>query len=240
MPGRRISRRKFIGTSIAGAATAVAMPSGNGADRPTKAGPDSDSSLSDLRLRVPCNKGWRFKRQASPGSATEPELVGAERPNFDDSTWNQVWLPHTWDATADNPFAVTGHFRGVGWYRKALEVPQAWRNRRLLMHFNGAFQITDAWVNGRRVGQHVGGYTSFAFDVTDALEFGKTNLVAIKVDDVLSPFIAPAEERNVANYGGIYRSVWLEVMNPTHVRYNGTWLTIEGDEERPVVAFALG
>jgi beta-galactosidase len=235
MATRRISRRKFIGTSIAGAATAAAIPSGHGVDRRIKTDPEGTSSGSNLRLRVQCNEGWKFKRQASPGSAVEAEFVGAERPNYNDSSWNRVWLPHTWDATPDNPFAVTGHFRGVGWYRRWFDVPQTWRGRRLLMHFNGVFQVTDAWVNGRHVGQHVGGYTSFAFDITDALELGKTNLLAVKVDDVLNPFVAPAEERNVANYGGIYRSVWLEVMNPIHVGYNGTWLTIEGDEERPLV-----
>jgi beta-galactosidase len=103
------------------------------------------------------------------------------------------------------------------------------------VHFNGAFQTTDAWVNGHQVGQHAGGYTSFVFDVTDSLDFGKTNLLAVKVDDVISPFIAPAEERNVATYGGIYRSVWLEVIDPLHVRYNGTWVTLEGNEGAPVV-----
>jgi beta-galactosidase len=181
------------------------------------------------------NEGWSFKRQVSPGSATEPEFVGAQHAGFDDSTWQQIPLPHSWDATADNPFATTGHFHGVGWYRKRFEVPESWRGRRVVVHFNGVFQTSDAWVNGHHAGQHVGGYTSFVFDVTESLDFGKTNMLAVKVDDVISPFIAPAEERNVATYGGIYRSVWLEVVDPLHVRYNGTWVTLEGDEGAPVV-----
>jgi beta-galactosidase len=235
MPGRRISRRKFIGTSIAGAATAVAVPGRHSSETAMTMRPDNDGLDPGVRLRIQWNEGWKFKRQASSGSATEPEFVAAGQPDYDDSSWTSLWLPHTWDVSPDNPFAVTGHFRGVGWYRKRIEFPQAWHGHRVLMHFNGVFQVTDAWVNGRHVGRHVGGYTSFAFDITDALEFGKMNAVAVRVDDVLNPFIAPAEERNVANYGGIYRSLWLEVMNPMHVRYHGTWLTIEGDEVHPLV-----
>ncbi|MGH9327110.1 MAG: glycoside hydrolase family 2 protein [Terriglobia bacterium] len=233
MPGRSISRRQFIETSIVGAVTAVGVPGLDAQTGASSAGPGQEGPGSRLRSRL--NEDWKFKRQGSPGQGAEPEFVGAEQPTYNDSSWAQVCLPHTWDATPDNPFVSPGHFRGVGWYRKRLEVPQSWHNHRVLIQFNAVFQVANAWVNGKPVGQHVGGYTSFAFDVTDALNFGKTNLLAIKVDDVLSPFIAPAEERNVANYGGIYRTVWLEVMDPCHVRYHGTWVTLEGDEQEPVV-----
>jgi len=235
MSRKGISRRQFIESTVAGVAvTGMKELRAKGADAN---GGDSakDEFGNGLRLTKSLNAGWRFRRQGSPGAGIEPEFVGAERPDYDDSAWEAVVIPHSWDAGPDNPFAVTGHFRGVGWYRKGLEVPHGWRGRRLLVHFNGVFQITDAWVNGRHVGRHVGGFTTFAFDITDAVEFGRPNVITVKVDDVLSPFIAPAEERNVANYGGIYRSVWLEVMNPLHVGYNGTWVTLEGDEERPVV-----
>ncbi|PYV15396.1 MAG: hypothetical protein DMG21_15170, partial [Acidobacteria bacterium] len=53
---------------------------------------------AELRLRLPFNDGWRFKRQAAPGAAVEAEFVGAEKPAYDDSTWGKVNLPHTWDA----------------------------------------------------------------------------------------------------------------------------------------------
>ncbi len=235
MSEKGISRRQFIESTVAG----VAVTGMKGKHAPERDASRGDPAQGDAgngsRLTKTLNTGWRFKRQGTPGAGIEPEFVGAERPGYNDSAWQNIVVPHTWDASPDNPFAVTGHFRGVGWYRRGLEVPQGWSGRRLLMHFNGVFQIADAWVNGRHVGRHVGGYTSFAFDVTDAVEFGKTNAVTVKVDDVLNPFIAPAEERNVANYGGIYRSVWLEVMDPVHVQYNGTWVTFEGDPDRPVV-----
>jgi beta-galactosidase len=235
MPLRSISRRDFIATSVASAATAVGFPQLQLASWEPVAVPAEGGLDAEIRSRARWNQDWRFKRQLSPGSGTEPEFMGAQRPDYDDSDWSQLWLPHTWDATPDNPFATSGHFHGVGWYRKRFEAPESWRGRRVLTHFNGVFQVADVWVNGRHVGQHVGGFTTFVFDVTDSLEFGKTNLIAVKVDDVISPFIAPAEERNVATYGGIYRTVWVEVTDPLHVRYRGTWVTVEGNEQGPVV-----
>lgn len=235
MARKRISRRQFIESSVVGVAVAgvKALPANgaeSGEDKSAGEGPNSE-----IRITKSLNAGWRFKRQGSPGSAIEPEFVGTERPDYADHAWEEVVLPHTWDASPDNPFVAPGHFRGVGWYRRNVEIPSGWRGRLMLMHFNGVFQVADAWVNGRHVGQHTGGYTSFAFDITAAVEFGKANVIAVKVNDVLSPFIAPAEERNVANYGGIYRSIWLEAMDPVHVCYNGTWVTFEGDAERPIV-----
>lgn len=235
MPVRSISRRDFIATSVATATLAGGFPRLLTAQPESAYWPAKEGSDPEIRLRVRWNENWKFKRQVTPGSGTEPEFVGAHQPDYDDSSWPQIWLPHTWDATPDNPFATTGHFHGVGWYRKRFEAPESWRDRRVVTHFNGAFQVADVWVNGRHAGQHVGGFTTFAFDVTDSLELGKTNLLAVKMDDVISPFIAPAEERNVATYGGIYRTVWVEVTDPVHVRYRGTWVTVEGNEQSPVV-----
>lgn len=222
-------------TSVAGSATAASWRSLDPAVQAETQGGMVREDGAALRSSIDMNDGWSFKRQASPGSGTEPEFVGAERPDFDDSTWAQVWLPHTWDATPDNPFATSGHFRGVGWYRKKFEAPGQAGGRRTWLHFKGVFQVADVWVNGRRAGQHVGGYTGFAFDVTEFLQQGRPNLLAVKVDDVLNPFVAPAQETNVANYGGIYRTVALETMNALHVREHGTWVTLEGNEEAPVV-----
>ncbi len=232
---KRISRRQFMEISVVGAATAASSRALDTSRRAGAKGVSEQDSSSDLRFELSLNEGWSFKRQASSGSAMEPEFVGAEQPEYNDSTWTQVWLPHTWDATPDNPFVTSGHFRGVGWYRKKFEVPEEQHDRRSWLHFKGVFQVADVWINGRHTGQHVGGYTSFAFDVTEFLQRGRWNLLAVKVDDVLNPFVAPAQETNVANYGGIYRTVSLEAMNSLHVRDNGTWVTVEGNEEAPVL-----
>jgi hypothetical protein len=139
MGGRKISRRGFMRTSAAGAATAATLNAFGTRGREDGRDRDEPEPALALRLEIPLNEGWRFKRQVSPGSATEPELVGAERPDYNDSSWAQVWLPHTWDATADNPFVTSGHFRGIGWYRKNFEVPEGQRDRRFWLQFKGVF-----------------------------------------------------------------------------------------------------
>src|SRR2546428_7030927 len=91
---------------------------------------DGKASAPEVRLWKSLNSGWVLKRQAAPGPAVEAEFVGAEKPDYDDSSWTPVHLPHTWDATPDNPFATTDHFHGLGWYRRRLEIPAEWRGRR--------------------------------------------------------------------------------------------------------------
>lgn len=222
-----MSRRQFIGASVIGAVAADRIAALNGHARESTPGQKEGETMGNLRVITRLNRDWRFKRQAAAGSAVEAEFVRAEEPQYDDSSWVMVHIPHTWDATPDNPFTTTGHFHGLGWYRRKLEIPAEWRGRRVWLGFNGVFQIADIWVNGRHLGQHIGGYTSFQFDAADALQWGATNLLAVRVDDVLSPFIAPTNETNVADYGGIYRSVLLTVTDPVHIPAHGVRITTE-------------
>jgi beta-galactosidase len=160
---------------------------------------------------------------------------GAEHPAYDDSAWEAVVVPHTWDATPDNPFCTSDHFRGLAWYRREIEVPAAWRGRRVWIEFKAVFQVAEVYINGRHLGRHVGGFTGFGFDMTDHLKFGAKNLLAVHVNDVLDPTIAPANETNVPGYGGIYRSVSVVAIDPLHIQRNGTWVTTEPAGNRTTV-----
>ena len=227
MAGKGISRRQFIESSVAGVAvTGMKGLRASGAEAGANMQPGNEAG-SGVRITRSLNAGWRFKRQGTPGAGTEPEFVGAERPGYDDSVWQRVVVPHTWDATSDNPFCVSDHFRGLAWYRREVEVPVAWRGRRVWIEFKAVFQVADVYANGHHLGRHVGGFTGFAFDMTDHLKFGSKNLLAVLVNDVLDPNIAPANETNVPGYGGIYRSVSMVAMDPLHVQRNGTWVTTE-------------
>ena len=216
-----LTRRAFIEIAAAAATTAT-LARGFSAERP---GMLPEDAGENARVTVPINRNWRFMRQASQGNAVEAGFIGAEKLGYDDSSWPSVWLPHSWDNTADNPFSTRGHFRGVGWYRTLLDVPIDWRERTVVINFKGVFQVAEVWSNGVHVGEHVGGYTGFCIDLTKQLKFGEQNLIAVKVDDTLSRFIAPAIETNVAVYGGIYRTVSLTVLHPIHIAENGMWVT---------------
>lgn len=231
MAKQELTRRQFM--EIAGVAAASTQLTRS---FPVEAStPPAHNSPGELRMNVPMNRNWRFMRQAAPGSAVEAQFIGAELPAYNDSFWSSVWLPHSWEVGPDNPFSTRGHFRGIGWYRTRLDVPRAWQGRAVMLNFKGVFQVADVWLNGVHVGQHVGGYTGFSFDLTSAMKFGEQNVVAVKVDDTLSRYIAPAIETNVAVYGGIYRTVCLTVLDPINIPENGIWATWEKKDNDAIV-----
>jgi beta-galactosidase len=178
-----------------------------------------------VRVTTSLNEGWRFQRQVSPGSAVEWQFRDAAKPGYDDSWWSQTFLPHSWDQTAHTPWVSINHWRGVGWYRKTFAVPRLSPGSRVVLEFEGAMQVARVWVNGRVAGEHVGGYTGFVFDVTELVTAGADNLVALMLDDSNSPDIPPANETNIAIYGGLYRDVWLHITGPVAIPEGGISIT---------------
>ena len=183
------------------------------------------ATSKSLREQISLNEDWRFQRQVAPGSAVEWPFRDAWKPAFDDSGWSRVFLPHSWDQTAHNAWVATNHWRGIGWYRKQFVVPQSAAGQRVLLEFEGASQVTKVWVNGTGIGEHVGGYTGFAFDVTDAVKPGQKNLLALRIDNTNSPNIPPANESNISIYGGLYRDVWLHITSPISIPLDGVAIT---------------
>jgi beta-galactosidase len=128
--------------------------------------------------------GWRFHRGGAQG---------AEAADFDDSGWRRLDLPHDWSiedlpgkGTPFDPEAISqvqGGYTvgGTGWYRKTFDVPEAQKGRRVRIQFDGVYMNAEVWLNGRRVGEHPYGYTSFWFDLTDKVNFGGANKLAVKV-----------------------------------------------------------
>ena len=178
-----------------------------------------------FRQPVSLNEEWRFQRQVAPGSAIEWQFQDAWKPGYDDSEWSAVFLPHSWDQTAGHPWVTVNHWRGVGWYRREFEVPPVQAGTRIFIEFEGALQTARVWINGRRAGEHVGGYTGFVLDITGLVEFGARNLLAVQVDNTNHPDIPPANETNISIYGGLYRDVWLYATGPVYIPYGGTSIT---------------
>jgi beta-galactosidase len=157
--------------------------------------------------------GWRFHRGG---------MQRAENPAFDDTAWRLIDLPHDWSIEdlpgTQSPFdhnaisQVSGGYTvgGTGWYRKSFVLPEEQKSKKILIQFDGAYMNTDVWVNGENAGCHPYGYTSFWFDITDKVKFGEKNVIAVQVKN---------EGQNSRWYSGsgIYRHVWLKVMEPVHV-----------------------
>jgi beta-galactosidase len=155
------------------------------------------------RKWVGLDEGWRFHYGDVPG-ATGPE--------FDDSTWAAVTVPHTWNGQ-DGQDGGSNYQRGAGIYRRHYAVPPGYSGRRLYLQFDGASLVTEVWINGTHIGRHEGGFARFRFDVTDALKPGTDNVIAVRVDNSKNPDVAPLSG-DFTVFGGIYRGVGLWVTDP--------------------------
>jgi beta-galactosidase len=164
---------------------------------------------------------WRFHRGGAQG---------AEAPDFDDSGWRKLDLPHDWSIEdlpgTHSPFdpdaisQVSGGFTtgGTGWYRKTFNVPAESKGERIVIQFDGVYMNADVWLNGQQLGTHPYGYTSFWYDLTDKIKFGGANTLAVKVKN-------EGENSRWYSGSGIYRHVWLKTLDPLHVAQWGTYVT---------------
>src|ERR1035437_3842469 len=110
------------------------------------------------RVDVILDPGWRFIRQ---------DVTGAQNSNYDDSAWSVINLPHTWN-NLDGQNGGSDYYRGIGWYRVHCAVDGSYTNRHFFLKFDGAFSVTDVYLNGNYLGEHQGGFAAFVFDITFA------------------------------------------------------------------------
>lgn len=185
----------------------------------------SSSFISSAQFPVNRNNlfdsDWRFYRGGAQG---------AENPSFDDSSWRSIDLPHDWSiedlpGTA-SPFSinaisqVSGGFTtgGTGWYRKTFSIPEDSKNLCYILLFEGIYMNAEIYVNGIPAYKHPYGYTSFWFDITGLIKPGDKNILAVKV-------MNEGENSRWYSGSGIYRHVWLQVVNPVHFETWGTSVT---------------
>lgn len=158
------------------------------------------------RTLTAIDEGWRF----APGAQ-----AGAAAADFEDARWQRVGLPHSWNA--DDAFDKRQPYRrGEGWYRRTLDLSDVAPGERVFLYFEGANQVADVYVNGAHVGRHVGGYTAFAFDISDQARRDASNVLAVRVDNRHDPDIPPLKA-DFTFYGGLYRDAWLLVTDPLHL-----------------------
>ena len=157
-----------------------------------------------MRKVININDNWKFIKQNEENAM---ERV------YNDENWEAVNVPHTWNAIdGANGFDF---YKGACWYRKEFAVETASEGNRVFIEFKGSNSITDVYVNGKHFGQHRGGYSTFRFDITEVIEFGKNNTLAVKVDNTVVDDVYP-QMADFTFYGGIYRDVNLVIANPVH------------------------
>ncbi|MDZ8117788.1 sugar-binding domain-containing protein [Pontiella agarivorans] len=169
------------------------------------------------------NGNWRF--------ALDAEGVPQDE-HYDDSTWRQLNLPHDWvvenSCQSNLPFyQATGVIpgKGIGWYRKTFETG-ALAGKKVQVLFDGVYNNSEVWINGRKLGFHPNGYTPFHFDLTPHLEENGTNVLTVKVDHTRY-----ADSRWYTG-AGIYRDVELITTDKLHIPIWGTFYsTITASEK---------
>ena len=229
-----MDRREFLETLAAVPATAP-LAAHSAPAEPSGAAASSFSAetalpASNPRIRENFNRGWRFARQSQGTGALgsfdreneaaaqiEPRFAQAYLPEYDDAGWDAINLPHTWNAY-DSMDEAPGYWRGIGWYRKHFKLDRQYSGKAVFLEFEGASSVAEFWLNGHRIGEHKGGYTSFELDVTDYVKFGDVdNVLTVKVDNLFRDTLPPTVKTDYTFYGGIYRDVWLRICDLTYV-----------------------
>ena len=145
------------------------------------------------------------------------DAAEAKANDFNDQSWRKLDLPHDWSIEGKiHPKNATGagggYFpSGIGWYRKTFLVPDNWKEKKTAIYFEGVYMNSEVFINGKSLGVYPYGYSSFSYDLTPYLNFGKENVIAVRVDN--------SQQMNSRWYSGsgIYRHVWMIVTNPVHV-----------------------
>jgi len=167
------------------------------------------------RVTLNFNIGWKFHKG---------DVAGAKNPLFDDSGWQDAHVPHTMEWVPYHfPSSYDSFYRGIGWYRKHFTVPAQYNGRRVYIEFEGVMTVTDVWVNGNYMGKHYGGYTPFAFDITDSVIWGSSNnVIAVKVDNTYQEDVPPEGIStwcpDYALFGGLYRDVYMVFTDNLHIQ----------------------
>src|SRR5512145_1141603 len=147
--------------------------------------------------------GWRFLRD---------DPAGAESPGLDDAAWHPATLPHTAriEALVTGPHgSAEAQWQGVCWYRRRLRLESDGAGETVLLRFEGAMNVADVWLDGERLGGHLGGYLPFVLDLSERVQPGRDHLLAVRLDNRDHPITGPKPlaQLDFNLYHGLYRSV---------------------------------
>lgn len=162
------------------------------------------------------NRDWKFKL----GDVANGQII-----KLDDTQWRLLNLPHDWSIEGnfakDNPSTAGGGALpgGIGWYRKSFTVSENDKDKSVYIEFDGVYRNSEVWLNEHYLGKRPYGYSSFRYNLTPYLKYGKEkNIISVKVDNSNQP------NSRWYSGSGIYRNVRLVTTNKIAVEYNGTYI----------------
>jgi len=174
------------------------------------AGPSAFAELpiAATRTILPINRNWRY---------CPSRVDGAQSPEFDDSAFEPVVVPHTnirlpWHGFDEKDYTF------VSTYLRRFKFPHGAEGKRVFVDFEGAMTASTVWINGVLLGEYKGGFTPFSFELTQHLRRDKENVLMVEVDSTERRDIPPfGNEIDYLTFGGIYREVALRVVPLTYI-----------------------
>lgn len=148
------------------------------------------------------NDSWKFLQGECPTAIDSA---------FNDANWTSVHLPHTWNTDA---YTEKDYYRGTGWYRRQISIPQSWKEKQIFLKLDAASKAATIYINGKKVGEHTGGYTACTLDITPFCSLNTPNSLAVCVDNSRQDI--PPISGDFTFFGGIYRDVWLTAVSKQH------------------------
>lgn len=170
------------------------------------------SFAQKARTKLNIDVDWQFHLGDLPKASTM---------EFDDTDWQNVNVPHDWSIeqsfSKENPGGNAFLPGGIGWYRKTLQWDKRWKDKEVLLNFDGVFMNSEVWINGHLLGKRPFGYISFSYNLAPYLKAGK-NKIAVRVDNSQIP------SARWYTGSGIFRHVDLIITHPVHVARHGTFV----------------
>ena len=168
----------------------------------------AETPAAQTRAVFPINQDWRYSAS---------NVAGSESPEFDDSAFQRVVLPHTnvqlpWHSFDDKDYEF------ISTYRRRFRLPAGVAGKRVFVDFEGAMTASTVWINGAPLGEYKGGFTPFSFELTPHLRLEGENVLVVHLDSTERADIPPfGFEIDYMTFGGIYREVSLRVVAPTYL-----------------------
>ncbi|MEO6817819.1 MAG: glycoside hydrolase family 2 TIM barrel-domain containing protein [Edaphobacter sp.] len=175
---------------------------------PSAAALASSHDNTQTRSVLPINRNWRYH---------PAKVEGAHAPEFDDSSFERVVIPHTnvrlpWHNFDDKDYEF------VSTYRRRFKYPAEAKGKRVFVDFEGVMTASTVWINGIALGEYKGGFTPFSFELTPHLRPDAENVLVVQVDSTERADIPPfGYEIDYMTFGGLYREVSLRIVSPTYL-----------------------
>ena len=146
------------------------------------------------------------------------------RESLDHTKWQKVSVPHDWSVkqyASPNLASCTGYLPGgVAWYRTNIKIPKNDKGKRKYLYFEGIYNNSEVYINGKWLGKRPNGYVSFMYDISPYVKFGEDNVIAVRVDHS-----DDADSRWYTG-SGIYRDVHLVTTSQIHIDLWGVYYTV--------------